>query len=594
MRDYNLNERVDRACHALALDDERNAFHPRLWNEKPDPQRPGTGVYGGNRETTTLAQERISQVWFAGVHANVGGGYADDALAYVSLQWMMQQAHAKGLRFEPTVEQLQQELSDENGRLYDSRHGLAGYYRYNPRRIERLVNTPQVTVERTKVHESVLRRLRAGHDGYAPITLPPGFAVVMMDGRIVDGDAYLRSLPLKPTDPAPPRGPLTGPGSSYERDRELVYNGVWRRRIAYFATLGVTLVLLAMPLFAPGTQACAGRLCFLAAPIRALSVLLPSFATTWTDSFASHPGLFLSLLAALVIGLRAGSALEQRLRDRMRRVWYALPMLRPTAVAGVPAPPAPSAVESLIRGLRNHQAYRASFRALTHGLLPGFFLAGLAYATWALGSQLVFAARASAGALCPDTAVPAASGPAPNGAAWFDLRSRCAPTGVQVAKGATYRIRITVFEALRWSDKTIPAGPHGFECRLPPAQALTMAAAVPLRRHWTQGWFQPMARIGATGNDSYALEGRPSTAPLQDRCNGASTVPAPPVDCPAKASGAGAVAEVFDSVLIARSSGPLYVYVNDAIGLDFFYRNNVGCAGVEVSLVSPQAPLTAP
>src|SRR5215207_8466448 len=33
MRDYNLNPRVKRARHALALDDERHTFHPRLWNE---------------------------------------------------------------------------------------------------------------------------------------------------------------------------------------------------------------------------------------------------------------------------------------------------------------------------------------------------------------------------------------------------------------------------------------------------------------------------------------------------------------------------------------------------------------------------------
>ena len=40
MRDNNLNPRVLCARHALAIDDERNAFHPQLWNEQPDHRTP--------------------------------------------------------------------------------------------------------------------------------------------------------------------------------------------------------------------------------------------------------------------------------------------------------------------------------------------------------------------------------------------------------------------------------------------------------------------------------------------------------------------------------------------------------------------------
>ena len=59
-----LDKKVRRACHALSLDDERTTFHPVLWTEKCEKQR-----------------QRISQVWFAGVHSNVGGGYPDESLA---------------------------------------------------------------------------------------------------------------------------------------------------------------------------------------------------------------------------------------------------------------------------------------------------------------------------------------------------------------------------------------------------------------------------------------------------------------------------------------------------------------------------------
>src|ERR1700712_2659848 len=139
-------DRVKRACHALALDEARTTFHPELWNEgdvpasEPDPAK-----------ERFIKDEQLSQVWFAGVHSNVGGGYPDDSLAHVPLQWVMREAEKYGLRFQASIWDEQRALSDENGPLHDSRRGLAGYYRYNPRRIERLANTPLVAVGRIKV-----------------------------------------------------------------------------------------------------------------------------------------------------------------------------------------------------------------------------------------------------------------------------------------------------------------------------------------------------------------------------------------------------------------------------------------------------------
>jgi uncharacterized protein (DUF2235 family) len=64
---HTLDSKVQRACHALSIDDERTTFHPVLWNERKEPNRTGARRY--------TKEERISQVWFAGMHANVGGGY---------------------------------------------------------------------------------------------------------------------------------------------------------------------------------------------------------------------------------------------------------------------------------------------------------------------------------------------------------------------------------------------------------------------------------------------------------------------------------------------------------------------------------------
>ena len=79
--DRNFNHGIEQACHALSLDDERTTFHPVLWNEKGVP--PG----------------QLHQVWFAGVHSNVGGGYPDNSLAHIPLYWIMKSAEATGLKF---------------------------------------------------------------------------------------------------------------------------------------------------------------------------------------------------------------------------------------------------------------------------------------------------------------------------------------------------------------------------------------------------------------------------------------------------------------------------------------------------------------
>src|SRR6266849_118633 len=67
--DLILSPRVQRACHALSIDDERSTFHPLLWDEAAEADMVARKV---------VPAGRITQVWFAGVHSNVGGGYPED------------------------------------------------------------------------------------------------------------------------------------------------------------------------------------------------------------------------------------------------------------------------------------------------------------------------------------------------------------------------------------------------------------------------------------------------------------------------------------------------------------------------------------
>lgn len=73
--DVQLNDKVDVALHAIAIDEKRSAFAPTLW-VRPSEARPP-------------ANQIVEQVWFPGVHSNVGGSYKDAGLSDVALDWMI-------------------------------------------------------------------------------------------------------------------------------------------------------------------------------------------------------------------------------------------------------------------------------------------------------------------------------------------------------------------------------------------------------------------------------------------------------------------------------------------------------------------------
>jgi uncharacterized protein (DUF2235 family) len=84
--DTTLHPDVLHAYHALAIDERRAEFPATLWTSPPAP-------------TQTL-----EQVWFTGVHCDVGGSYPADpdgtALSDITLGWMMSKAAAIGLDFQ--------------------------------------------------------------------------------------------------------------------------------------------------------------------------------------------------------------------------------------------------------------------------------------------------------------------------------------------------------------------------------------------------------------------------------------------------------------------------------------------------------------
>jgi hypothetical protein len=89
---------------------------------------------------------------------------------------MMRQAHASALRFIPDAFDAARNEANGHGKVYDSRAGLAAYYRYKPRDIAALTGNGHV-----HVHVTALDRIRWATDGYAPLNLPETFTVVDPD-----------------------------------------------------------------------------------------------------------------------------------------------------------------------------------------------------------------------------------------------------------------------------------------------------------------------------------------------------------------------------------------------------------------------------
>lgn len=150
--DTELSGSVKYAFHALAIDELRKAFQPTLWS---DEVKPG---------------QTVEQVWFTGVHTDVGGGYGEHELSDISLDWMMGRATKAGLKFEPSVLAARPvDATKFNGQIHDSKTGVYNLQPAFDRPIGLAMRNDRdpkkrVTAEakqpdpRQTVHPSVLRR----------------------------------------------------------------------------------------------------------------------------------------------------------------------------------------------------------------------------------------------------------------------------------------------------------------------------------------------------------------------------------------------------------------------------------------------------
>jgi uncharacterized protein (DUF2235 family) len=113
--DTRLHPDVLNAYQALAIDERRREFPPTLWTPPSTP----------------VAGQTVEQVWFCGVHCDVGGGYPETGLSDITFSWMMGKANDLGLQIDPGVWAQYGSLDAKNalGQLHSSWNVFWGFPR---------------------------------------------------------------------------------------------------------------------------------------------------------------------------------------------------------------------------------------------------------------------------------------------------------------------------------------------------------------------------------------------------------------------------------------------------------------------------------
>ena len=138
-----LNKETKSAFHAIAIDEQRETFRPALW----DVTKKNEG-------------QIVEQVWFAGVHSDIGGGYPERHHSDIVFKWMLDKAIKQKLK-----------IKEDHGYTFkaDVTKAIHDSYKiyYGPK--ERRVATISEFYT-PKVHKSVKEKINKKPD-YNPLAL---------------------------------------------------------------------------------------------------------------------------------------------------------------------------------------------------------------------------------------------------------------------------------------------------------------------------------------------------------------------------------------------------------------------------------------
>jgi uncharacterized protein (DUF2235 family) len=167
------NSSVDVVRHAVSLDERRAGFR--------------SNVFKADATFLVNKKPRVMNVWFPGVHSDIGGGYpfAESGLAMLAFQWMLREAKQAGFLVDDVkiAALLAGCRPDATAMIHESLKGAWRAMEYLPARrydwkTKRTIwryqpNKSRTMLESPILHRSVLDRMKARSE-YRPPSLPPG------------------------------------------------------------------------------------------------------------------------------------------------------------------------------------------------------------------------------------------------------------------------------------------------------------------------------------------------------------------------------------------------------------------------------------
>lgn len=529
MPHYGLHQSVKLARHALAIDDKRDAFHPLLWDEVREREVPAearTAVDQARargageqelafRESQSVrlenhdmaAKPRLKQVWFAGMHSDVGGGYADDSLSHVSLVWMIDQIKPIGVHLIDLFEERIRKFANVLGPLHDSRGGAAALYRYQPRYINAWIDHPQSiawdtcypasrvwshlqpatqifrdpTIDRERfetrgllvapisLHASVESRLLTATDGYGPNNLPGWYRL--------EGGPGDRSDPPYAHNPAPQIAAARLEAELLLGDR------IKLRRFWYFVTIALGVLLALRPYWSQ-----LGALSTIAGSVddrtnaqlieALVGSFLPPFLKSWLHAIFADLFTSLLLIGLIVVTMTLGTSQEGAMVDISRAVWSSRFDNRAPAFDR-PGRFTRSAfvVARYVHKSDELQQVLALIKwRVVPWLLGGVVWLAITYAVAAgLTQFMLLGAEIQPEACVSKQGRGALIGAAPisfprtgnDRTAAIDAGEHCGDTGIRVAAGKKYKIAIEILDnngvpVTHWQDGSQHATPQGW------------------------------------------------------------------------------------------------------------------------------------
>ena len=143
-----LNSEVSFGYQAISIDEKRKDFPICMWNESDS------------------AGPFIEQVWFAGVHSDVGGWYDERGLSNITMQWMLQKAKTAGLDVDDAL--VASMPGDHDDEIHES---YSGFWKFRGSRARKIP-------EGALIHKSVFDRISNPANKYKPKNLPEDYLVV--------------------------------------------------------------------------------------------------------------------------------------------------------------------------------------------------------------------------------------------------------------------------------------------------------------------------------------------------------------------------------------------------------------------------------